>query len=104
MLALLARERMYGWQLADRLIEAGGLIASIGTMYPVLTRLRERGEVTSYEEPSDVGPPRRYYELTPQGRRSLSEFRGYWTGFAGAVTELLTIEPQRPEGAADVRD
>lgn len=91
-LGLLAREPMYGWQLADRLIAGGSIIGSIGTLYPVLTRLRERGDVTTYEVASESGPPRRYYELTPVGRRSLDRFRRDWAGFAASVTHLITPE------------
>jgi PadR family transcriptional regulator PadR len=91
-LGLLAREPMYGWQLADRLITDGAIIASIGTLYPVLTRLRERGEVTSYEVPSEAGPPRRYYELTDAGRRTLQHFRGEWILFTTSVERYITPE------------
>jgi PadR family transcriptional regulator PadR len=91
-LGLLAREPMYGWQLADRLITDGAIIASIGTLYPVLARLRERGEVTSYEIPSESGPPRRYYELTDAGRRTLQMFRGEWILFTTSVERYITPE------------
>jgi PadR family transcriptional regulator PadR len=91
-LGLLAREPMYGWQLADRLITDGAIIASIGTLYPVLARLRERGEVTSYEVPSESGPPRRYYELTDAGRRALQLFRGEWILFTTSVERYITPE------------
>jgi PadR family transcriptional regulator PadR len=91
-LGLLAREPMYGWQLADRLIAGGAIIGSIGTLYPVLTRLRERGEVTSYHAPSENGPPRRYYELTPAGRQTLQRFRADWAGFTASVTDFITEE------------
>jgi len=91
-LGLLAREPMYGWQLADELISRGAIIGSIGTLYPVLTRLRERGEVTSYHAPSESGPPRRYYELTVAGRQTLQRFRTDWAAFTASVTELITEE------------
>ena len=91
-LGMLAREPMYGWQLSERLVAEGAIIASIGTLYPVLTRLRERGEVSSYHAPSENGPPRRYYELTAKGRDSLRSFRAEWTVFAASVTQIITQE------------
>jgi len=91
-LGLLAREPMYGWQLADKLISGGEIIASIGTLYPVLTRLRERGEVSSFHAPSESGPPRRYYELTAAGRQSLQAFRDDWGAFTASVTDFITPE------------
>lgn len=90
-LGLLSKEPMYGWQLADRLINDGGIIGSIGTLYPVLTRLRERGHVTTYEVPSENGPARRYYELTPAGEQSLDQFRQGWAAFTASVVRC--IEP-----------
>lgn len=91
-LGLLSREPMYGWQLSERLISEGAIIGSIGTLYPVLTRLRERGDVTSYQAPSESGPPRRYYELTDAGRRTLDAFRVEWSTFTASVTRIIERE------------
>jgi PadR family transcriptional regulator PadR len=83
---------MYGWQLSERLISDGAIIGSIGTLYPVLTRLRERGDVSSYQAPSESGPPRRYYELTASGHRTLDAFRTEWGAFAASVTRIIEQE------------
>jgi PadR family transcriptional regulator PadR len=87
-LGVLSREAMYGWQLSETLIDRG-MIASIGTLYPVLGRLRARGLVTTYDEQSDAGPVRKYYRLTPAGTEQLDEFRGQWEPFTRTVTELV---------------
>ena len=94
-LGLLSREPMYGWQLADRLINDGAIIGSIGTLYPVSTRLRERQDVTTYEVPSAEGPPRRYYALTSDGRQRLQAFQTDWASFTTSVSRLI-----RPEEAS----
>ncbi|MGX5679820.1 PadR family transcriptional regulator [Schumannella luteola] len=86
-LGLLARDPMYGWQLADELT-SHRMIASIGTLYPVLARLREKGLVTSYEQPSASGPVRRYYRLTAAGETQLAVFRQQWGPFAATVSDL----------------
>ena len=88
-LALLRGEPMYGWQLSQQLIERGGFIASIGTLYPLLSRLRGKGWVTTYDEASASGPARRYYRLTPEGERALDDFTTQWGGFSAALTALL---------------
>lgn len=90
-LGLLAREPMYGWQLADALTRAG-LIASIGTLYPLLGRLRDNGWVTTFDRPSESGPVRKYYEPTALGREQLAQFRVQWTPFARVVTGLVGEE------------
>ena len=87
-LGSLAREPMYGWQLADALAEPG-VIASIGTLYPILTRLRERGLIVAFEQESGAGPVRKYYRLTPAGDRELESFREQWAPFVRAVTDIV---------------
>ncbi|WP_309128412.1 PadR family transcriptional regulator [Microbacterium sp.] len=90
-LGLLAREPMYGWQLADALT-ATGLIASIGTLYPLLGRLRDNGWVTTFDQPSEAGPVRRYYRLTDAGVAQLAQFRVQWQPFARTVSSLVGEE------------
>lgn len=87
-LGLLEREPMYGWQLSEALIDAG-LIASIGTLYPLLARLRDNGWVTSFDRPGESGPVRRYYRLTDAGVAQLARFRSQWTPFARTVSGLV---------------
>ena len=87
-LGLLEREPMYGWQLSERLT-AHGMIASIGTLYPVLTRLREKGLVVSFDDASGSGPVRRYYRLTPLGTAQLQTFRRQWVPFTATVAEIV---------------
>lgn len=87
-LGLLADEPMYGWQLSERLT-ADGLIASIGTLYPVLTRLRDRGHIEAFEERSESGPVRKYYRLTRVGKKELRVFAGQWPAFTRAVENII---------------
>ncbi|QYH34765.1 PadR family transcriptional regulator [Salinibacterium sp. M195] len=93
-LGYLEREPMYGWQLAENLI-GESMIASIGTLYPVLARLREKGLVSSFEEPSERGPSRRYYRLTPAGTAQLSAFRKQWKPFAAVVATIVGEDDAR---------
>jgi PadR family transcriptional regulator PadR len=61
----------YGFDLVRTLGEADGLITSEGTIYPLLSRLRRDGLVTTSWHESPSGPPRRYYQLTPTGQQAL---------------------------------
>jgi len=90
-LGLLAREPMYGWQLSDALTSEG-LIASIGTLYPLLGRLRDHGWVATFDQPSGAGPVRKYYRLTDAGTDRLAQFRAQWTPFARVVTGIVGEE------------
>ena len=87
-LGLLASEPTYGWQLSEALVSLG-LIASIGTLYPILSRLRAQGLVSSFERQSDAGPSRRYYRVTETGHRQLAIFREQWGPFARTVNEIV---------------
>ncbi len=87
-LALIDGERRYGVDLSRRLT-ALGLIASEGTLYPLLARMRETGLVETEWIESDEGRPRRYYELTAAGRERLAEFRTMWAPLRDAVDAIL---------------
>ena len=87
-LGLLAREPMYGWQLSETLT-GRGLIASIGSLYPMLTRLRTQGLVSSFDRDSAAGPVRKYYRLTDAGTAELDGFRVQWAPFSSTVDEFI---------------
>lgn len=88
-LALLDRRPAYAFDLVRSLGETDELVTSEGTIYPLLGRLRRDGLVTTTWRESATGPPRRYYELSPQGRVSLARFRADWARFRTAVDTLL---------------
>src|SRR6187399_1171419 len=69
----LYRERHYGYSLIRVLTENGSVSLKEGTIYPILARLDRDGLVRSEWVESDQGPPRKYYALTPAGRRLFSE-------------------------------
>lgn len=87
-LALLLDEERYGYDLVTELSHAG-LLASEGTIYPLLSRLRKEELVQTSWQESPSGPPRRYYSLTDQGRRALQEFARSWTDFRTSVDQIL---------------
>ncbi|HSK57378.1 MAG TPA: PadR family transcriptional regulator [Jiangellales bacterium] len=88
-LALLERGERYGFDLVRELGEAGELVTSEGTIYPLLSRLRRDGLVATDWRASDAGPPRRYYRLTDTGRSALAGFRTEWARFREAVDAVL---------------
>ncbi len=89
MLALLAREERYGYQIAQRLSESAGLDVGEGTIYPLLQRLQREGLIRSSWRESPAGPPRKYYALTPAGRSALEAQAVAWGQFSGAVNGIL---------------
>ena len=94
-LALLRDRDRYGFELTRELADAGGLVTSEGTVYPLLARLRRDGLVETFWQESSQGPPRRYYRLTDEGRRGLEAFIAQWRRFRDAIDLVLD------EGSAD---
>lgn len=88
-LACLRSGASYGLEIAERLREGNVLTASGGTLYPLLSRLRQQGWVTTTLEPSPVGPPRRYYHLTDEGEIALRVFTETWNLYAANVTTMI---------------
>lgn len=88
-LAMLSEQELYGLDIARRLTGDGVLMSSEGTLYPLLSRLRKAGLVTTTWHESAEGPPRRYYALTTDGRRSLAAFKRTWPRFRDAVDATL---------------
>lgn len=61
-----------------------------GTLYPLLSKLRRDGLVDYEWRESEVGPPRKYYRLTPTGRAHLDAFEAYWARIGRTFLELGT--------------
>ena len=89
MLALLARDERYGYQIAQGLSRAGGLVVSEGTIYPLLSRLQREGLVAARWHESPAGPPRKYYRLTLAGQQALEARAQAWQEFSQAVDEIV---------------
>jgi PadR family transcriptional regulator, regulatory protein PadR len=74
--ALSGRER-YGYELVKALVAIPGLGVTEGTLYPLLSRLRVQGLISSRLEESSEGPARKYYTLTKDGRKVTSAMNDY---------------------------
>lgn len=88
-LAALDRQPSYDGALRDTLARADGLELSTGTLYPLLSRLRTGGVLTTHWEESPVGPPRKIYSLTDVGKTRLAGLRDDWHTLSQAVTDIL---------------
>ena len=86
-LLLLHREPAYASDIIQKL-KTAKLIVVEGTLYPLLTRLKN-DELLSYEwVESTQGPPRKYYRLTPQGEDFLAELETAWDELSNTVNHL----------------
>jgi PadR family transcriptional regulator PadR len=86
-LSLIEQREMYVSDLIDEL-KKGKLDVVEGTLYPLLTRLKN-GEFLSYRwEESTGGPPRKYYQITEKGQLFLAELRNTWNELTESVNEI----------------
>lgn len=84
----------YASQLIASLKEAH-MIVMEGTLYPLLTRLKNDGLLSYRWEESPSGPPRKYYSLTPQGLQFLAQLQESWDEISQTVNHLLLIKDQK---------
>lgn len=91
-LAVVAREDGYGYDVVRRLRAAGLEGVGEASVYGTLRRLYASGSLTSYVVPSEKGPHRKYYGINDQGRAVLATQRKAWLEFSTALTALLDVE------------
>lgn len=88
-LAVVEGEDGYGYDIVRRLRDGGLSDVGDASVYGTLRRLYTAGALTSYVVPSESGPHRKYYGITPTGRSQLKEQRDDWTAFSRTVSALL---------------
>jgi PadR family transcriptional regulator PadR len=88
-LASLWREELYGLSLLRGLEEDTDLVLAEGTIYPILSRLKADGLVDTKWVEGEAGHPRKYYWLTPAGRRRAVVMARYASGFLGSIEKLI---------------
>jgi PadR family transcriptional regulator, regulatory protein PadR len=87
-LATLAGQPAYGYEITARLREQGFSDIVEGTVYALLIRIEQRGFVDVTKVPSDKGPPRKVYSLNASGVEYLDEFWSAWSFLAGRIEQL----------------
>jgi len=87
-LSILSRRDAYTSEILAVLKDAKLLVVE-GTIYPLLTRLKNAGLLSYRWEESTSGPPRKYYELTETGKLFLKELNTTWLDLSNAV-EVVT--------------
>ena len=83
-LSIISQEEAYPSDIINQLKEAK-LIVVEGTMYPLLTRLKNAGLLNYNWRESTSGPPRKYYNLTETGSAFLKELRSAWEELNHAI-------------------
>ena len=86
-LLIIAQQDAYVPDIISKL-KASKMIVVEGTIYPLLTRLKNTGLLSYRWEESQQGPPRKYYSITEQGRDFLKELENSWNELTSAVNSI----------------
>ncbi len=91
-LKLLSEKDMYGYEMISTLREKSQNIFELkaGTLYPILHNLESKGMLKCYEQEA-FGKVRKYYSITKEGGRFLTEKTKEWKTYAAAVTNVLNF-------------
>ncbi len=104
-LKVISERETYGYEISQRLKENGFPHISEGTIYPLLLRLEKNAMIVAEYRDSTLGPKRKYYSITTEGRTFLDDFVHSWcdlqksinqlfSNFGGGITNVGTFEDQ----------
>lgn len=90
-LKLLEGTDMYGYQMIEELNRKSNNVFELkaGTLYPLLHSLEQKDMLASYEKTAYQTRIRKYYSITPKGRKHLQEKTNEWQVYTAAVNNVL---------------
>ena len=94
-LSILAEGESYGYEIIQRVhdLTDGQLQWTTGTLYPLLHSLENKGLLDAFWREAESGPPRKYYQLTPKGHKSLAIEKKQWLSVHEALLKLWGPNP-----------
>ncbi len=87
-LLVISRGKVYCSDILNELRDADLLVVE-GTVYPLLTRLKNSGLLSYDWEESPSGPPRKYYSLTQKGKETLNQLTKTWSALDKSINSLV---------------
>ncbi len=97
-LSVLSRGDAYASDIIHDMKDAKMIVVE-GTLYPLLTRLKNSGLLSYRWEESTQGPPRKYYELTDRGSEFLNELDASWRHLVDSVNFIHSKKHQHEESS-----
>ncbi|MCB0524171.1 MAG: PadR family transcriptional regulator [Saprospiraceae bacterium] len=93
-LAIIEEDEVYPSDIIARL-KSNDLIVVEGTLYPLLTRLKNDGLLDYTWRESNSGPPRKYFKVTDLGREFLEALTSSWNQLVDSVGQTLGKQPKK---------
>ena len=92
-LALLGNEPLYGFEISRQIEErtGGALHFALASLYPMLYEMEKRSLIVGHWRHNQAGRDRRYYSLTPAGKKRLAPLREEWHGLFRALDQLAGV-------------
>ncbi len=88
-LSIISRDESYASDILETLKDAQLLVVE-GTLYPLLTRMKNEGLLSYRWQESTGGPPRKYYALTPDGQQLLEQLDIEWQSICQAINQVTS--------------
>ena len=92
-LSIISRDEAYASDILD-ILKTSQLLVVEGTLYPLLTRMKNEGLLSYRWQESTGGPPRKYYTLTPDGQQLLQQLHKEWQTISTAISQITSNTPQ----------
>ena len=86
---IISQQETYGYEIVTKLKEYGLHDAREGTIYPLLVRLEKKKWIAAIYKASPLGPKRKYYYLTDEGKLFLDAFNRLWSEIRTTVDTIM---------------
>lgn len=103
-LSIIAEGETYGYEILSRLEAEGFEDLGEGTLYPVLTRLDKKGYILCRKAKSPMGPIRKYYSISDEGRMNLEKFKEVYKKMMHHADNILFGNVENPQTAVIVEN
>ena len=87
-LSIIHKNEAYASDILDTL-KAANLVVVEGTVYPLLTRMKNEGLLSYRWQESTGGPPRKYYALTKDGQQLLAQLDNEWQSICQSINQII---------------
>lgn len=88
-LSILSKEKSYGYEIMKELEEHNLKLKGVGSIYPILTKLKDQEWVDTYREMTENGKVRVYYEINEKGKKHLQIKINEWLELQQDIKSLL---------------